>query len=143
MSKILFYEGKYYSFSNFSSHEVIFLGKRYKTAEHCYQSQKFTDAGIKAEIESTPSSFLAKKVSHSHDDKKRKDWENVKMDIMKQIITEKVKQYEEIKELLLETGDTEIIDNTPFDYYWAIGEDGTGKNMIGKILMDIRKEIKS
>lgn len=143
MSKILFYEGKYYCFSNFSGHEVVFGGKEYKTAEHCYQSQKFINPEIKAEIENAPSSFLAKKVSHSHDDKKRKDWEGVKTDIMKQIITEKIKQHDETRELLQGTGDNEICDNTPFDYFWGIGEDGSGKNVLGKILMEIRNEIKS
>lgn len=143
MPKILFYEGKYYCFSNFSSHEVIFLDKRYKTAEHCYQSQKFIDPEIKTEIESAPSPFMAKKISHQHDEKKRKDWEEIKTDIMKQIITEKVKQHDEVRELLQDTGNNEICDNTPFDYFWGIGENGNGKNFLGKILMDIRSEIKS
>jgi predicted NAD-dependent protein-ADP-ribosyltransferase YbiA (DUF1768 family) len=44
---------------------------------------------------------------------------------------------------LLETGDREIIENSPVDSYWGIGPDGRGENMVGKILMRLRKELKN
>ena len=35
----------------------------------------------------------------------------------------------------------EIIENTDIDYYWGCGKDGSGKNMLGIILMEIREKL--
>lgn len=54
----------------------------------------------------------------------------------------KAKQHPEFKEKLLESGDREIIEDSPYDYYWGCGENGTGKNRLGKMLMKLRNQIK-
>jgi len=41
--------------------------------------------------------------------------------------------------VLLSTGDEQIIENSPIDYYWGCGADGSGKNMLGQVLMEIRE----
>lgn len=43
-----------------------------------------------------------------------------------------------MRALLLATGDEEIVENACGDDYWGCGADGTGKNMLGKILMETR-----
>jgi len=53
----------------------------------------------------------------------------------------KFTQNEKLKELLLSTGDKVIVENAPNDYQWGIGADGTGKNLLGLALMEVRKEI--
>ncbi|WP_081589256.1 MULTISPECIES: NADAR family protein [Fischerella] len=45
----------------------------------------------------------------------------------------------DIREILLSTGDEEIVENSPIDYYWGCGADGSGKNMLGIILMEVRE----
>jgi ribA/ribD-fused uncharacterized protein len=40
---------------------------------------------------------------------------------------------------LLSTGNQLIVENSPVDYYWGCGADGSGKNMLGKILMEVRE----
>lgn len=45
--------------------------------------------------------------------------------------------------ILLSTGNEEIIEKTTKDYYWGCGEDGTGKNMLGKILMETRDVLRN
>ena len=46
-------------------------------------------------------------------------------------------------QLLLDTGDKTLAEHSKNDFYWADGGDGTGKNMLGKLLMKVREEIKS
>ncbi len=72
----------------------------------------------------------------------RKDWEDVKDDIMRYAVREKFRQNTVIMEDLLETGDSIIIEHTKNDSYWADGGDGTGKNMLGQILMEVRTELR-
>ncbi|MCW3060810.1 MAG: hypothetical protein JWQ02_2631, partial [Capsulimonas sp.] len=55
----------------------------------------------------------------------------------------KFETHSELREMLLSTGDEEIVENAPGDYYWGIGKDGSGKNMLGKILEEVRAKLKS
>ena len=54
-------------------------------------------------------------------------------------IDETVLSFAEVKALA--TGNEEIIERTSHDYYWGCGTEGTGKNMLGKILMEARDKI--
>ena len=45
------------------------------------------------------------------------------------------------RDLLLITGDANIHEDSPRDYYWGVGKDHSGKNMLGKLLMEIRSQI--
>ena len=72
----------------------------------------------------------------------RPDWEDVKDDVMRVAVRAKFTQHEELRELLLSTGDEELVEHTTNDAYWADGGDGTGKNMLGKILMEVRAELR-
>jgi predicted NAD-dependent protein-ADP-ribosyltransferase YbiA (DUF1768 family) len=42
----------------------------------------------------------------------------------------------------MDTGTEELIEDSPVDYYWGCGADGSGKNMLGKLLMELREELK-
>ena len=44
--------------------------------------------------------------------------------------------------MLLATGEEELIENAPGDYYWGCGRTGTGLNMLGKILMEVRNALR-
>ncbi len=72
----------------------------------------------------------------------RKEWGEVKDDIMRRAVLEKFKQNDDAKKVLLKTGDQEIIEKTTKDYYWGCGTEGTGKNILGKILMEVRDTLK-
>eukprot|EP00659_Diplonema_papillatum_P003620 gene3620-5630_t len=52
-----------------------------------------------------------------------------------------VKQNPEIHALLLSTGGKVIVNHTSSDHFWGDGGDGSGKNMMGVILMAVRKRI--
>lgn len=71
------------------------------------------------------------------------NWDEIKDQIMEIAVFAKFKQNKKLKDLLLSTGNAELVENSPRDYYWGIGKDGKGKNMLGKILMKVRELLKS
>jgi N-glycosidase YbiA len=68
----------------------------------------------------------------------RPDWNEAKDDIMRRAVLRKFETHAGIRDLLLATGDEELVEKTTSDYYWGCGTDGTGTNMLGKILMEVR-----
>lgn len=66
------------------------------------------------------------------------DWEQIKDDIMRKALLRKFETHGDIREILLSTGDAEIVENSPIDYYWGCGANGSGKNRLGIILMEVR-----
>ena len=73
----------------------------------------------------------------------RRDWEVVKDDIMREALRAKFTQHEDLRIILLETDDAELVEHTKNDSYWADGGDGSGLNMLGKLLMELRDELKT
>jgi hypothetical protein len=79
--------------------------------------------------------------------KLRSDWEEVKDNIMYELVLAKFSKYEDIRKVLLSTGDDEIVEVTTWhDLYWGVcgcpNCQGGGKNMLGKILMRVRDELR-
>lgn len=134
----LFYEGAYYLFSNFSAHEVVYQGVTYKTSEHAYQTAKFSDPMMREKIMNAPSAFLSRELGQAQ---LGLTGNFDKVAVMTDIMRAKLQQHFDVKQMLLQTGDAEIIKNHPDDYFWGSGADGTGKNMMGKIWMQLRSEI--
>ena len=73
----------------------------------------------------------------------RPDWEEVKDKVMLQALRMKFSQNPEIGKELLATGDAILIEHTRNDDYWADGGDGSGKNKLGLLLMQVREEFKN
>lgn len=67
----------------------------------------------------------------------RPDWEQVKGDIMQKAVLRKFETHADIREVLLSTKDAEIVENSPIDYYWGCGANGSVKNRLGIILMEV------
>lgn len=140
---ILFYKinDEYGCFSNFSHHQFIINGKIWRTSEHYFQAQKFHNSKYEEIIRSLDSPMKAAEMGRDRNLPLRKDWEDVKYSVMKKANFEKFKQNAEIREILFSTGNEEIIENTVHDYYWGCGKNGTGKNILGIILMEVREEL--
>ncbi|NEQ17569.1 MAG: DUF1768 domain-containing protein, partial [Moorea sp. SIO3E2] len=68
----------------------------------------------------------------------RDDWEHVKVELMQRRVLQSFETHCDIRQLLLATGDQLIVENSPIDYYWGCGADGSGKNKLGEILMTVR-----
>lgn len=140
-NKVLFYGGKYHAFSNFSSFMVMYEDYLWPTAEYAYQASKFDDVVIINEIKSARSSYDTFQIARKYPDKVRKDWMEVNLGIMKKIVREKLNQHSYIKQKLIETGQMEIIENSPTDAFWGWGPNKDGQNHLGKIWMELRDEI--
>jgi len=72
----------------------------------------------------------------------RRDWESVKDQVMREALAAKFEQHPELAELLLSTGDEPLVEHTTNDNYWADGGDGSGKNMLGRLLVELRTRLR-
>ena len=70
------------------------------------------------------------------------DWNEKKRAVMKEIMKAKALQHKDVQTMLLSTNESIIVKNHPLDYYWGTGEDGSGKNVMGEIWMEIRSELR-
>ncbi len=142
-NSILFYstKGKYGVFSNFSKHKIGLDGTTWATTEHYFQAQKFESFDIKLQILLAKTPSEAAKIGRDRNNPLRKDWEDIKDAVMKKAVYAKMMQHAKVRQTLLNTGNATLIEHTQNDNYWADGGDGTGKNMLGIILMEIRADL--
>lgn len=133
---------EYGCFSNFSNHGFFLDGKYWPTSEHYFQAQKFMGTIHEEEVRLAQSPMDAANMGRDRKKPLRNDWEEVKNDVMRRAVFCKFKTHKDICELLLSTGDEEIIEKTTHDYYWGCGIEGTGMNMLGKILMEVREKLR-
>lgn len=138
---IYFYgtRSEYGSFSNFSRHGFELDGEHWMTTEHYFQAQKFPQTEHCEQIRQAKTPKDAATMGRERSRPLRQDWEQVKDDIMRKCVLRKFETHADIREILLATGDEEIVENAPGDYYWGCGKDGSGKNMLGQILMEVRE----
>ncbi|MBD2449202.1 NADAR family protein [Nostoc sp. FACHB-152] len=129
---------QYGCFSNFSPHGFVLDDLYWYTSEHYFQAQKFVGTVHLEQIRLAKTPKDAANMGRERSRPLRPDWEQVKDNIMKQAVLRKFETHTDIKEILLYTGNAEIIENSPIDYYWGCGADGSGKNMLGIILMEVR-----
>lgn len=145
MKEIRFYRlnEPYGEFSNFSPHPVEMDGRIWPTSEHYFQAQKFANAEHEEAIRQAKSPMIAARMGRSRERPLRPDWESVKDDVMRQVLYAKFTQHQSLRSLLLHTGDAELIEHTKNDRYWADGGDGTGKNRLGQLLMELRTRLRT
>ena len=129
-------------FSNFSPHPIVLDGKRWPTSEHYFQAQKFEDEAKREEIRRANRPMLAAKLGRDRKAKLRRDWESVKVGVMRDAVRAKFTQHQNLRALLLSTGDAKLVEHTENDSYWGDGGDGSGKNMLGRVLMQVRDELR-
>ena len=146
MESIKQFVGEYDWLSNFYNCKMMFDGKCYKTSEAAFQAQKCTDAEQKEAftfLTAGESKRFGKKVAL------RSDWEQVKVQIMYDVLMAKFYQNPDLRLKLIATGDAILIEGNHWrDKFWGICPvDGTvgvdGLNMLGKLLMKVRTEFKS
>jgi len=61
---------------------------------------------------------------------------------MREVLRAKFAQHASLGSLLLSTGDAELVEHTTNDRYWEDGGDGSGKNRLGQLLMELRSELR-
>ncbi len=129
-------EKPYGCFCNFSLHGFELDGLWWPTSEHYYQAQKFagTAHAEKIRLAKTPSESA--KLGHAIPH--RRNWKHIKYDVMRRAVLWKFKTHADIRKILLGTGKEIIVQKDIGDYYWGTGKDGSGKNYLGNILMEVR-----
>lgn len=130
------FRGDYFFLSNFYIAPVFYHGIRFENSEAAFQAAKCPErmhefCGL------NPSD--AKRLGRSVE--LRQNWEEIKYDVMYQVCKAKFLQNSDLKHMLIETGDAELVEsNTWGDTIWGICN-GVGENHLGKILMRIREEL--
>jgi len=143
--QINFYSTKdpFGEFSNFAQYPINIGGIEYQTTEHFFQAMKFAThpPSMKVVMEAaTP--MEAAKLGRDRSKPLRRDWEEAKHGIMMDALRAKFTQHPELKRLLLSTGDDHLVEHTKNDNYWGDGGDGSGQNMLGRMLVQLRHELR-
>jgi N-glycosidase YbiA len=130
----------YGEFSNFANFPITVEGKLWPTSEHYYQAKKFLDSKTIEKIRLTIAPEEAAHLGRTLEC--RKDWHDVKVAYMWTALKAKYTQHERLKTLLLSTNTQSIFEHTENDFFWGDGGNGTGKNILGLMLMKLRGYIK-
>ncbi|MCC7509540.1 MAG: NADAR family protein [Planctomycetes bacterium] len=130
-------------FSNFAHYPFELQGKVWPTSEHYFQAQKFAGTPHEEAIRLARKPNDAARMGRERSRPLRADWEQVKDDVMRKAVWAKFTTHPELEALLLSTGEQELVENAPGDYYWGCGKDGSGRNMLGRILMETRRKLQA
>jgi N-glycosidase YbiA len=133
----------YGCFSNFSRHPIELGGKTWPTSEHYFQAQKFAGTGHEEDVRNAPTAMIAARMGRSREQPLRRDWDDVKDRIMLEAVRAKFTQHDDLRAILLGTGDARLVEHTANDSYWGDGGDGSGRNRLGEILMQVRDELRA
>src|SRR6187397_1298724 len=108
MTTINFYSAgdEYGCFSNFSRHPIALDGKRWPTSEHYFQAQKFLDPKRREQIRRSSKPAQAASLGRDRRTPLRRDWESIKVDVMRKAVAAKFEQHPVLAALLLATGDS-------------------------------------
>lgn len=170
-SDIFFFirEAPYGFLSNLWRAQQVVDGIFYDCNERYYQCQKTGSAKILAWIFTAPSPYLAMSVGHSLRIKHRvpdgleirPDWtKSTRLLTMLKGLRAKFTQNQDLAALLLATGDDSLHENNGYDRFWGVGEPDApiiakkldeqglaytpkGEDNLGKLLMQVRDELKS
>lgn len=136
------FSGIYKFLSNFWPCEVELDGKIYPSVEHAYQAAKTLVEDDREKIKNTERPEQAKKLGKKLSI--RPDWDKVKVEIMKDLVRQKFKD-PDLKIFLLETNYDYIQEGNNWgDKFWGVDlKTGKGDNMLGKILMKVRDELRT
>lgn len=137
------FRGQYYFLSNFYPAPISYNGLIYANNEAAFQAQKTTCMRERQQFSLPHLSDPARAKSMGRKLRLRPDWENQKLRSMYEICLNKFLQHQDLKALLIATGDNILIEGNSWgDRYWGM-VNGIGNNHLGKILMDIREKLKN
>lgn len=133
--------------SNFSESKIEYKDYTYSNAEAAFHAQKNESSVFKLSMQFCDPS-LAKKEGRRI--KLRPDWEEVKDNIMYEIVKAKFEQNKYLKIRLLLTKDKELVEgNSWHDNYWGVCRcercikvKHPDSNNLGRILMKVREELR-
>lgn len=154
--QVFFYEQDFYVLSNFSAFRLIWRGRDFDTLEAAYHWERFATgqegrgpshgamaATIADAVRYAPSAHEAFRIAQENKIHQRPDWDAVKVGVMRDLLRYKAGQHEYVRRKLLATGDRELVENSWRDDFWGWGPNRDGKNMLGKLWMEVRAELQN
>lgn len=147
--EVFFYEQDFYVLSNFSAFSLEWRSRRFPTSEHAYHWEKFKigqtcdKVFVREAILNAASAHEAFQLAQRWKEWRRTDWDLVKVDTMLAILREKARQHEYVRTKLLATGDRTLIENSWRDAFWGWGPNRDGQNMLGRLWMQVRNELRA
>lgn len=137
--RIQHFTGQYQFLSNFYRTDVLYLGICFPTAEHAYQWLKMATPEDKRMVLNARGPGDAKRAGRRG--KAVANWDTVKFDIMRDVLRAKFRNVT-LAKWLLQTGNAELVEgNTWGDVIWGVC-DGVGENWLGRLLMEVRTELR-
>lgn len=134
------FSGKYEFLSNFFPCYVTYDGDVYSSVERAFQAAKCLNKSDRIRFQVIGTNADAKKLGRQVD--LRPDWETLKVDIMYQLLKSKFQNNAELRNKLVDTGDSRLVEgNQHGDTFWGVYK-GNGKNMLGNLLERVRSEIR-
>jgi len=146
MNEIKFYRasGEYGFLSNLFPCKIDCYNKTFRSSEELYQYGKPKNKEIAEWIISAPKQHLVAMAAHGlFGFDIVENWNEIKVDRMKECLKIKFLQHPELEEKLLATGNLILIEDSKTDALWGIGKKSNGKNMLGVLLMELREELKN
>lgn len=125
---------------NFWRARMFIYGRWWDWVEAPYQAEKTSVQAEKDLIWAATKPMEARNLGQKVT--MRPDWDAVKRSVMKECCLAKFLQHPDLRKQLMETGDMTLIEDSPVDWYWGCGKDGTGQNVLGQVLMELREELK-
>lgn len=141
MNIIKEFQGEYRWLSNFASCSIVLDNIEYNSVEHAYMSAKSDDGDWK--ILCSSENYSAGKIKRlSRDIPLRKDWDSIKLSVMKECLEQKFQQ-EPYKSKLLSTGNSILQEGNNWgDTFWGIGlKSERGLNYLGNLIIEIREQL--
>jgi ribA/ribD-fused uncharacterized protein len=126
----------------YSKHSFELDGQEWPSVEHYYQAMKFEDTDYREQIRTAAHPADAAKLGKSKRHGRRKDWDKVKETYMTRGIYIKCRTHPEVARALLATRNKPIIETSQYDYFWGCGRDLRGNNAYGKVLMNVREQLR-
>ena len=134
------FRGEHRWLSNFYPAEVQYEGVMYPSLEYAFQAAKTLNLAQRRLIRGAPTPGKAKALGRTV--RLRPDWEEVKLEIMAELVEDKFTRHPALTQLLLGTGEQEIVEGNVWDdRFWGVC-DGKGENHLGRILMAVRDELR-
>lgn len=131
-------------FSNLAPYPIVIEGELWDSTEHYFQFMRFKDINptYAQRIRDAATPRQAKMISMEIADRPE-NWSKIRVELLREANIVKYNSYPRLAKLLLSTGNEELIEANPNDDFWGEGADGTGQNMMGRILMEIRENLRN
>ena len=138
-------DSPFYRFSSFACFPIFIDGLKFSSVEHYLEYKKFlpTDPVFAEKLRNSRTPYECKKMTRSARDRGDPEWisKGLQLAAMRTALFNKAMQWPEFLNDLLSTGRAYIIQNSPYDSFWGVGNEGKGANTLGKLLIELRAEL--